>query len=66
MTFLGIDLHTNCFTCCYIEGESQDRRIDPGAEYSKRQANVDEPGCACRARRIPEEGPKWPDELVLC
>ena len=19
MTFIGIDLHTNCFTCCYIK-----------------------------------------------
>lgn len=28
MQFLGIDLHTNCFTCCYIEGNSQDRRTD--------------------------------------
>jgi transposase len=28
MTFLGIDLHTNCFTCCFIEGDSQERRTD--------------------------------------
>jgi transposase len=28
MTFLGIDLHTNCFTCCYIGSGSQDRRLE--------------------------------------
>jgi len=26
------------------------------AEYSKQFSNVGEPGSACRARRIPEEG----------
>jgi transposase len=28
MTFLGIDLHTNCFTCCYMDSKSQDRRLE--------------------------------------
>lgn len=28
MTFLGIDLHTNCFTCCYLEERSQERRTE--------------------------------------
>jgi hypothetical protein len=28
------------------------------AEYSKPFGNVGEPGCACRAARIPEEGAK--------
>jgi len=28
MTFLGIDLHTNCFTCCYLDAKSGDKRIE--------------------------------------
>lgn len=28
MAFLGIDLHTNCFTCCYLDANSQDRRME--------------------------------------
>lgn len=27
MTFLGIDLHTNCFTCCYLDSKSGEKRI---------------------------------------
>jgi len=27
MTFLGIDLHTNCFTCCYLDSKNGDKRI---------------------------------------
>jgi len=26
MTFLGIALHTNCFTCCYLDGKNGDKR----------------------------------------
>ena len=28
MTFLAIDLHTNCFTCCYIDSRSTEKRLD--------------------------------------
>lgn len=27
MRFLGIDLHTNCFTCCYLENDSKKKII---------------------------------------
>ena len=27
MTFLGIDLHTNCFTCCYIDSQNGDKQL---------------------------------------
>jgi Transposase and inactivated derivatives len=27
MTFLGIDLHTNCFTCCYIDSKTGDKQL---------------------------------------
>ena len=28
MTFLGIDLHTNCFTCCYLDGKNGYKRME--------------------------------------
>jgi transposase len=28
VTFVGIDLHTNCFTCCFIDSHSQDKRLE--------------------------------------
>lgn len=27
MRFLGIDLHTNCFTCCYLDENGQRRML---------------------------------------
>jgi transposase len=27
MTFLGIDLHTNCFTCCYIDSKNGNKQL---------------------------------------
>jgi hypothetical protein len=66
MNFIGIDLHTNRFTCCYRNERSSVK--DPAKDRDLKTFELDEQGLAADAanRRFERAGGGDHNHLLVC